>query len=384
MIENIKIKGLLSFGGEGIDLDLKPLNVLVGPNGSGKSNFLKVLAMIKQLPVGLPKPSAEMDGLRGWVWNGGPTDEISISVKLKNWMTGSVHHSLQLLADQFEWEVLTESIKKPDPLHKKQFGKTYYEKTSSSSVILVSRSKIEVLEEISNSSSSSILSQLKFPGAGGKSIPGLQESYSQIQLYREWYFGISNPLRGGQSADLKSDILNENCDNLASVLSNISITERVSIRENLSEIYDGAEELGFSVSGGSVHMFVSEDGISVPATRLSDGTLRYLALLAILLNPKPPRLVAIEEPELGLHPDILPHIGKLIKEASKRMQIIVTTHSQILLDAFSEDPEDIVVCQKRGNISEMKRLDREFLTDFLSEHSLGELWNMGHLGGNRW
>jgi len=82
--------------------------------------------------------------------------------------------------------------------------------------------------------------------------------------------------------------------------------------------------------------------------RLSDGTLRWLSLLTILLHPDPPPLVCIEEPELGLHPDMIQPLAKLLLSASERMQLIVTTHSDGLVDELSGNPSAVIVCEKRN------------------------------------
>ena len=111
---------------------------------------------------------------------------------------------------------------------------------------------------------------------------------------------------------------------------------------------------------------------------------RYLCLLAILCDPEPPPLICIEEPELGLHPDILLGLADLLKAASERTQIIVTTHSDILVDAMSETPECVVVCEKHEGKTEMKRLSAPDLADWLKDYRLGQLWTKGHLGGTRW
>ena len=79
----------------------------------------------------------------------------------------------------------------------------------------------------------------------------------------------------------------------------------------------------------------------VPATRLSDGTLRFLALLAILLNPESATLICIEEPELGLHPDTMSLLAELLTEAAEKTQLIVTTHSDVLVSAFTEQAESV-------------------------------------------
>lgn len=84
-------------------------------------------------------------------------------------------------------------------------------------------------------------------------------------------------------------------------------------------------------------MFLTEGDVSIPATRHSDGTLRYLCLLAIMCAPEPPKLICIEEPELGLHPDIPPKVADLLRKASEQTQLIVTTHSDILVERDRRD-----------------------------------------------
>ena len=138
------------------------------------------------------------------------------------------------------------------------------------------------------------------------------------------------------------------------------------------------------VEAGSVQVFLQEGNVTIPATRLSDGTLRYLCLLAILCNPNLPPLVCLEEPELGLHPDILPGLAELLREASERCQLIVTTHSDTLVDALTDTPESIVVCEKENGQTQLKRLDEKELSHWLEKYRLGELWTSGELGGNRW
>jgi predicted ATPase len=109
-----------------------------------------------------------------------------------------------------------------------------------------------------------------------------------------------------------------------------------------------------------------------------------LCLLAILCHPSPPPLVCIEEPELGLHPDILPTIARLLQKASEKTQLVVTTHSDILVDALTETPESVVVCEKHEGQTVMQRLEADKLAKWLEKYRLGELWIDGELGGKRW
>jgi predicted ATPase len=152
----------------------------------------------------------------------------------------------------------------------------------------------------------------------------------------------------------------------------------------LNDLYDGIHDFDVLVEGGTVQVFFTEGDFVIPATRLSDGTLRYLCLLAILCDPEPPPLICIEEPELGLHPDILPKLGDLLRAASQRTQIIVTTHSDILVDTMTETPDAVVVCTRTQGQTIMERLNTVDLAEWLKRYRLGQLWTKGEIGGNRW
>lgn len=216
-------------------------------------------------------------------------------------------------------------------------------------------------------------------------LASLQNRYEQIRLYRNWSFGPNAALRREQSTRDRSDVLNDGGENLALVLSKIRSRTKPQLRASLQKLYEGVEGVSLSIDGGNVLLFLEESGgREIPATRLSDGTLRYLALLAILLHPDPPPLVAIEEPELGLHPDVIPHIAELLVRASERTQLVVTTHSRMLVEALGDDPSAILVCEKHEGESRITRLDSARLAAWLKEYSLGQLWSMDELGGNRW
>lgn len=185
---------------------------------------------------------------------------------------------------------------------------------------------------------------------------------------------------------MRTDRLEEDFSNLGLFLNRLRRNPKAknTILRHLRDIYEGVDDFDVSVEGGTVQVFFTEGNFTIPATRLSDGTLRYLCLLAILCDPTPPPLICIEEPELGLHPDILPKIADLLVEASQRTQLIVTTHSDILVDAMTERPESLLVCEKRDGQTQINRLSREDLSVWLETYRLGELWTRGELGGTRW
>lgn len=212
--------------------------------------------------------------------------------------------------------------------------------------------------------------------------------FRSIHLYRELNVDRDSPVRGLQRAELRGDALLEDGSNLSIVLNNLQSKPEISgiILERLREFYPDIEHMHTRIQGGYVELEIREKGLKHPLTaiRLSDGTLRYLCLLTILCNPEPPPLVCIEEPELGLHPDILPKVAELLVEASERTQLIVTTHSDILVSALSEYPESVLVCERDEKGTSVRRLESDRLGKWLEQYSLGELWVMGEIGGNRW
>jgi predicted ATPase len=231
----------------------------------------------------------------------------------------------------------------------------------------------------------SILAQRRDP-EGYPEITYLATVYERIRIYREWAFGRNTIFREPQKADLRNDRLAEDFSNLGLFLNRLrrNPKAKAAILTALRDLYDGITDFDVSIEGGTVQVFLTEDDFVIPATRLSDGTLRYLCLLAILCDPEPPPLIGIEEPELGLHPDILPKVADLLIAAATRTQLIVTTHSDLLVDAMSERPSAIIVCEKHDGQTEMQRLDPGALAVWLTKYRLGQLWTRGQLGGTRW
>lgn len=127
----------------------------------------------------------------------------------------------------------------------------------------------------------------------------------------------------------------------------------------------------------------TEAGQDVPftASALSDGTLRFICLATVLLQPKEfmPAAILIDEPELGLHPYAIAVLGALMKSASGTHQLIISTQSVELVNEFEAD--DLIVVDKAGGASTFRRLDVEALAEWLGEYSLGELWKKNLLGG---
>ena len=233
----------------------------------------------------------------------------------------------------------------------------------------------------------SILDQRKDPERY-LAITYLGAAFSAVRLYREWNLGPTAAVRRPQRTDLRADFLAEDASNLVLVLDALrqDYSVRQTITEYLRRFHPDFEEVEQTLVSGYTQLFLREKGLGegLPATRLSDGTLRYLSLLAILCHPEPPPLVCLEEPELGLHPDIIPTIAELLVAAAERTQLIVTTHSDLLISALSDHPEAVIVCERDEGGTHLRRLEAESLKKWLKEYSLGDLWLKGELGGTRW
>ena len=231
----------------------------------------------------------------------------------------------------------------------------------------------------------SILAQRKDPDHYPE-ITTLGRMLDSVRIYRDWSFGRSAPTRRPQKADGRTDFLDEDSGNLGLILNNLQFKKGwPEVLDHLGALYEGVRDVQAKVHSGYVEVFAREgSGRNVPASRLSDGTLRYLHLLAVLCHPSPPPLICLEEPELGLHPDVQVRLANLLLEASHRTQLVVTTHSDLLVDALTEHLECIVVCEREDGRTSLRRLDRSSLSGCIDSYRLGELRNRGHLGGTRW
>ena len=394
-MHRIKLENILSFGPEAQELELRPLNVLIGPNGSGKSNLIEVIGLLRAAPSDIMAPIREGGGGDNWIWRGEPEMkgarvEVVVNRSFIRSDKELLHYSLGFGPFIFGAPNLKEEIREVGRTEQEEDRSERYVERRGRKVTLTyrdesgNRSQRE-LDPTDIQSDQSILSQLKDP-AQYRELTLLGMRLATIRLYREWSFGRNTPPRLPQKADLPNHSLSEDAQNLGMVLNRLegNSDAKKKFLGALRMLYHGIDDYFVQVEAGSVQVFLREGEVPIPATRLSDGTLRYLCLLAVLCNPDLPNLVCIEEPELGLHPDILPSLADLLRETSERCQLIVTTHSDILVDALTETPESIVICEKENGQTKLKRLEKDELSHWLEKYRLGELWTSGELGGTRW
>ena len=396
-LRTIRLENILSYGPCDTDFPLEPLNVLIGPNASGKSNLIEALSLLTAAPKDLQAPIREGGGVRDWLWTGAEqssTATVDVTVAYGNeQMPLRYRLSFNEVGTRFNLQDEAIENEKPAPPNVNPYF--YYRYQEGRPVLNVFSDVLRFNRQLRREdvkSEQSILSQRRDPDSYPE-LMYLAERFERIKFYREWNFGRYTPARRPQKSDLPQDSLLEDASNLGVVLSDLLNRPHVKgqILEHMRTFYQGIKDIVVHTSGGLVQVFFHEEGLRnpVPATRLSDGSLRYLCLLAVLCHPEPPPVICIEEPEIGLHPDIIPEMANLLVEASARSQIFVTTHSDILVDALTDTPDSVIICEKSDGATQLRRLDSAEIKSWLERYkhelgSLGDLWVSGEIGGTRW
>ena len=388
LIRHLRPRNFLSFGPDNAGIALQPLNLFIGPNGSGKSNLIEAISLMRAAPKEFRDVTRKGGGVAEWIWKGQPKSPASVE-----WVVG-YREGRKPLRHAVAFHPVAQAFSLDDERVEDSEARSaceddvyfYYRYQRGQPAVNTLKEGQRRLAKDTIEPDRSILAQRRDPETYPE-LAWLAQNYEKVRIYREWAFGRSAVFREPQKADVRNDTLEEDFSNLGLYLNRLktrSPAAKKAILAGLKDLYDGITDFDVLIEGGTVQVFFTEEDFVIPATRLSDGTLRYLCLLAILCDPEPPPLICIEEPELGLHPDILPKVADLLRAASQLTQIIVTTHSDILVDAMTETPECVVVCEKHGGKTEMIRLSPPELKTWLEKYRLGQLWIEGQLGGKRW
>ncbi len=363
MLTRITIEGFKSIR-ELKDLELRPLNVLIGPNGAGKSNFVSFFRM-----------------LRSWVT---PPGELQIYVA----KCGGVSAVL------FDGPGRTQQIKSTLTFGTSKYLGCYHTGflIAANDSLLFQNGELEV-DLIGDSGHSRKWGVTQTPR---------ESPFDTVQLRDDAYVWATGFLRGirtyqfhnttetariRQKCDAEDNKpLKEDAGNLAAVLHRLKVNEPRSyslIANTVRQVVPFFADFHLEPDYGKLLLRWRELGSDVifGSHQASDGTLRSMALITLLMQPKLdlPAVMILDEPELGLHPAAIALIAGLIRSASLHSQIILATQSPTLLNHF--DPEDVIVVERHGRESIFKRLDPDKLQSWLEDYSLGELWEKNVIGG---
>lgn len=390
-LTSLRLDGLLSFAPGSEAIPLTPLNVLIGPNGSGKSNLIEAIDLLRATPTAFASAIRDGGGAREWLWKG---DGGNGSATIEALIAGTapvpdLRYRLAFTSTGQRTEVTDEVIEEARKRRANAQDVFFYYRFQSGRPAINVR---EVgkngwterhLERQSLVPDESVLSQRKDPDLYPE-LTWVGQQFGRMQTFREWSFGRYAALRQPQPADLPTNELAADSRNLGLILNQLEHSDvGPELNRLLTRFLPRYQRFSTLIQGGTVQFFLHEKGLKapVPATRLSDGTIRFLAMLALMLAPSPPPLVCIEEPELGLHPDALLLLGEVLVQASVRTQLIVTTHSDTLVSALTDQADSVLVCEHVGQ-TQVRRVESEKLRHWLEKYRLGEIWRLGKLGGN--
>ena len=398
LIKSIKLTNFLSFGTDSQAIELSSLNVIIGRNGSGKTNLLEAIDLLRNAPSTMTTVIREGGGVADWLYKGEKKHPAIMEFIIENHAQVSGICYPELLykitfADEGQrFTILDEKITSAGSGRGYTEPYIFYDYCAGNPVLSVKSGNNETdyyerrLSRDEISPEQSILKQRHDPDSYPE-ITSLAKEVSKIKIYREWSLGRCTLVRRPVNVDAANDFINEDCSNLPLMLNQLEyLGRKPAVLDMLRLFYNDVEDFNVTLSGGTAQLFFRESGLGglIPAARLSDGVLRYLFLLCILLHPSPQPLICIDEPEIGLHPDILPTLGRLLIEASEHSQLIVTTHSPALIDSLSHTPDCVLVAEKENAKTNISRIDKDELAPWLKKYRLGELWSRGDIGGNIW
>lgn len=396
LFQSLRLDGFLSFAPGSPAVELRPLNVLIGPNGSGKSNLIEAFELLQALPTSLQSHLRGAGTPADWIWKGKPRcNKATITAVLQRDGHPSEEYRLALgLAGQ-RLDVDEEGFREREPASGGDSALVYVDISGKSAKVATKfvgpngpspDYEINLIDRQFVRSEESIFTQRK-EVVSYPDLNDLAARFGAIYSFGEWSFGRYGPQRAPQSTALPNDVLMPDGSNLAlfiNDLAHVDFEARSQLDDYVKRFLPRFERITTRISNGTAQLYFHEAGYHEPiaAQRLSDGTLRFVTMLAALLAPKQAPVICLDEPELGLHPDAMTIVAELLLETSKRTQLVVTTHSEALVSRLSDDADSVLVCEHLGGMTALERLDPEKLKFWLEKYTLGEIWRVGELGGN--
>lgn len=361
------------------------LNVLIGPNGSGKTNLVKGLQLLTASARGnLKKFVLSEGGLEAMSWDKHTRDiHLRVATERRSANRDGVprffEYDLRLSwsFDLYEpLEKLIAAFEKDEAPENQQLV-TILERTSDRWAILGKDFQLAPAEP-DNTQVETLLSAARGPLGSNLDVVRFRMELERWQIYQAPETGADSQLRRPSVLrwEMQLDETGENaipfihtwCSEDRQFNESIYLAMRAAFAEDF-------EELIFApASDARIQMRIRWRGLkhAIPATELSDGTLRFLFLISVLANPSPPPLIVIEEPELGLHPKMLPIIAEYAVDAARRTQVIFTTHSPDFLTAFRQHVPTVTVFNWENGETVLRTLKEDELAYWLKEYTLGE------------
>ena len=351
-IEKITIEGYKSIKSLK-DFELKNINILIGANGVGKSNFISVFKMVNYMLYKQLQEHTLDKGPDSFLYFGRKiTNQISLKFEF-----GSNGYDVALVPTQ-------------------------------NNQLLIQREHVRFLEYSYTIGENIFESNLSQAEAYARSRSVGKYSLDGIQKWKLYHFhdtGETSPIKGVCQAN-DNIIFKANAQNISAYLKRLKDDYLDYYEKIVSTIQDVAPFFGGFILRGSDYIQLewydkSDPDTPFKAHMLSDGTLRFICLATLLLQPFElmPDTIIIDEPELGLHPFAINILSALIKRVAERKQIIISSQSVELINYFT--PEDIIVVDRKNKETVFRRLKEEELGDWLQDYTMGEIWKSNLIGG---
>lgn len=392
-IKRLDIEGFRSL--KNIAWNPGDLNIIIGPNGTGKSNLLRFLEMISCSSGGkLSNHIQKAGGMDPLLWDG-TANNISLRMittplqAQRNVERESLQYELNIsrLGRSSTYRIDHELLAKYDiqQVEQHQMPFKFLERQGTRNRIFDAEQRTLVAPDDAIAEEETLLSVAGGPFSPNPYIVAFQRELTDWVIYHDVHVNQDAPIR--QAIVTKTDKrVQPDGQNLVNVLHTLYAGDR-EFKKNVHYAMRAAfgedfEELVFPPAADErIQLRIRWKSLQreQSVSELSDGTMRFLLLLAILASPASAPLIAIDEPEVGLHPAMFAIIADYAEEASERSQIIFTTHSPSFLDAFAGVEPTTTVMNWENGETQLHNMDREKLSYWLKHYSMGHLFTTGEL-----
>lgn len=394
MLKSIALDNFFSF--RHIKVELGKINALIGINGSGKTNFLKAIHVLKTVVTedGLQDLFLnQWGGFDAMLYAGEQEGDESKDIVLRYEFDPDV---LSRYGYRFmEPIIYTITISKVSSTQnysiyetlKTASGYRYFRIKNGKGFAMEGASNDQhQVEYVLDDGTESIFSQVVDKDRYIQ-IYALREAIKTIAAYSYFDTTLQSPIRK-PVLPTGATRLRYDGANLPQLLNQIKINNKSDYKAIIRALHDvnpNYTGIDFNILGSNIELMLEEDRLtrSIHVTHISDGTLRYLCLLAIIYNNRRGALVCIDEPETGLHPDMISEIVEAILSVCQESQFIISTHNEYVLNQLNVS--DVMVCEKDAdNATQISTFHDEEFQAWALDYSTGRLWRNGDLGGNRY
>ena len=346
-----------------LTIEIGKINVLLGANGSGKSNIISFFKMLNFMMSGSFQLFVEKAG----------TGQVFLNFGSKHTSTikGEMCFESNTHINNYTFQL---SYATPDRLIVTSEEIAWGSKN---------RNQLQEIPLVADYKESALINNET------QTATVIRRILTNCKVYQFHDSSAESPIRQSSRIEF-SDYLQSEGNNLASFLYSLKNNYPANYKRIVSyirQIFPQFKDFYFEPNKKGYVMLkwtdISTNDYVLLPEQFSDGTIRFIALATLLLQPEEtmPNVVIIDEPELGLHPFAIAQLAEMIKEASKNTQVIIATQSPGLIDEFDANQITIIERDKESESTVANKLNEEELTDWLHNYSLSELWDKNVLGG---